>query len=81
MLKIGNFCKMVILVVFKVSLVVKNLENLALIVPDVSIYPYSPHSALPLPFLAKIFRPPTFPSILKKSNPPLYKGGGGGGEL
>ena len=29
------------------------------------------------PFLAKIFRPPPFPSILKKSNPSFMKGGGG----
>ena len=41
MLKNGIFCKMVILVVFKVFQVVKNLEILTQIVPDVSIYPYS----------------------------------------
>ena len=40
MLKYGNFCKMVILVVFKVFEVVKNMEILTQIVPDVSIYPY-----------------------------------------
>ena len=34
MLKNDIFCEMVILVVFKVFLVVKNLENLIQIVPD-----------------------------------------------
>ena len=34
------FCGMVILVVFNVFLVVKDLEILTQIVPDVSIYPY-----------------------------------------
>ena len=37
-----------------------------------------PPFCLPPPFLAKIFRPPPFPSILKILNPspPLYEGGG-----
>ena len=34
---------------------------------------------LTLPFLAKIFRPPPIPSILKRSTPPLYEGGAGVG--
>ena len=34
------------------------------------------------PFSSKTFQPPPpFPSILKKLNPPLYEGGGGGSEL
>ena len=40
MLKNGIFCEMVILVVFKVFLVVKNLEILIQIVPDSPIYYY-----------------------------------------
>ena len=40
MLKNGIFCKMVILVVFKVFLVVKNSEILIQIVPDSLIYYY-----------------------------------------
>ena len=40
MLKNGIFCGVVILVVFKVFLVVKKMEILTQIVPDVSIYPY-----------------------------------------
>ena len=45
MLKNGIFCEMVILVIFKVflvvkNLVVKNLENLIQIVPDSPIYYY-----------------------------------------
>ena len=39
-LKNGIFCEMVILVVFKVFLVVKNLEILIQIVPDSPIYYY-----------------------------------------
>ena len=41
MLKNGIFCEMVILVVFKVFLLVKNLEILIQIVPDSPIYYYS----------------------------------------
>ena len=41
MLKNGIFCEMVILVVFKVFLVVKNWENLIQIVPERPIYYYS----------------------------------------
>ena len=41
MLKNGIFCEMVILVVFKGFLVVKNLEILVQIVPDSPIYYYS----------------------------------------
>ena len=41
MLKNGIFCEMVILVVFKVFLVVKNLEILIQIVPERPIYYYS----------------------------------------
>ena len=40
MLKNGIFCEMVILVVFKGFLLVKNLENLVQMVPDCSIYSY-----------------------------------------
>ena len=40
MLKYGIFCGVVILVVFKVFYMVKNLEILTHIVPDVSIYSY-----------------------------------------
>ena len=40
MLKNGIFCEMVILVVFKVFLVVKNLEILIQIVPERPIYYY-----------------------------------------
>ena len=40
MLKNGIFCEMVILVVFKGFLVVKNLEILIQIVPDSPIYYY-----------------------------------------
>ena len=40
MLKNGIFCEMVILVVFKVFLLVKNLEILVQIVPDSPIYYY-----------------------------------------
>ena len=38
-----------------------------------------PHFAYPPPppFSNKNFQTPSFPSILKKSNPPLYEGGGG----
>ena len=42
------FCEMVILVVFKVFLVVKNLEILIQIVPDSPIYYYSNHTRLGL---------------------------------
>ena len=41
MLKNSLFCKMVILVVFQVFLLVKNLEILIQIVPDSPIYYYS----------------------------------------
>ena len=41
MLKNGIFCEMVILVIFKGFLLVKNLEILVKIVPDRSIYYYS----------------------------------------
>ena len=41
MLKNGIFCEMVILVVFKVFLVIKNLDILIQIVPDSPIYYYS----------------------------------------
>ena len=34
-----------------------------------------------LPFSSKNFQTPPFPSILKKSTPPLYEGGAGGAEL
>ena len=44
MLKNGIFCEMVILVIFKGFLLVKNLEILIQIVPDCSIYSYSPMS-------------------------------------
>ena len=40
MLKNGIFCEMVILVIFKGFLLVKNLEILIQIVPDRSIYYY-----------------------------------------
>ena len=40
MLKNGIFCEMVILVVFKVFLLVRNLEILIQIVPDSPIYYY-----------------------------------------
>ena len=40
MLKNGIFCEMVILLVFKGFLLVKNLEILVQIVPDCSIYSY-----------------------------------------
>ena len=40
MLRNGILCEMVILVVFKVFLVVKNLENFIQIVPDSPIYYY-----------------------------------------
>ena len=40
MFKSGIFCEKVILVVFKVFLVVKNLENLIHMVPDSPIYYY-----------------------------------------
>ena len=51
MLKNGIFCKMVTLVVFKAFLVVKNLEILIKIVPDVSIYSYSSNFMIILLFL------------------------------
>ena len=40
----------------------------------------NPHFASPL-FSSKNFQTPPFPSILKKSNPPLYEGGGSESEL
>ena len=40
MLKNGIFCRLVILVVFKVFLVVKNLQILIQIVPDSPMYYY-----------------------------------------
>ena len=42
MLKNGIFCEMVVLVVFKGFLLVKNLEILIQIAPERSIYYYSP---------------------------------------
>ena len=36
-----------------------------------------PHFAYP-PFSSKNFQTPPFPSIFKKSTPPLHEGGGGG---
>ena len=44
--------------------------------PPISRQRPSPFCLTPS-FIAKIFKPPPFPSILKKSNPPpLYEGGG-----
>ena len=52
----------------------RNLQKNHNIIWQLPISRQTPHFALPPPFLAKIFRPSPFPSILKTLN--LIKGGG-----